>query len=440
MHERTDEELTSQHDSDLTSLAAFGARCRANGERIAFISGVYDLFHSSVLRELEFARSTADVLVVGVLDDGMSRGIGGPGRPVLSVDERIALVESLRQVDYVIELGSCLPIQQLRALVPDVVLVGSEAGIRDSEDFERAIPDCLDIDVVQIPFSPGRSIGEVLESIRLGVDEVRDVGVSVASAQFYGPVSGSNAVTFTSRDFRSRDRQARRTFIIQGVSDDDLILREIREYQAFFERDSLHFAAARVSGGVAIDVGANIGNHTIFFASMLVDLVVSIEPAPVLTGLLRKNVNENGLQNVEIVEAAVGASPGKGFLVGSKGALENWGGTTVRVLSPESSWSRNETVPIRTVDEIIDDLRDRIDNRPITMLKIDVEGNELAVVQGAKGVIENHRPYIMIELTLNSVFNKVAVTLGRLGYVPIARFGGGIPTYHFWHPEAVRRG
>lgn len=438
MHGTPEEELSMPHASDLTSLAKFGASCRMKGSRIAFVAGVFDLLHSSVLRELEYSRSTADVLVVGVLDDGTARGIGGPGRPVLPIDERIVLLESLRQVEYAFELGSRLPISELRALKPDVVLVGSESGIRDSEELERAISGSFQVDVAEIPFSPGRSTGDVLETIRLAVDELPGVRVSSEISNLEG--SGSSPVTFSSRDFRSDDRLARREFTIEGISDDDLILNEIRQYRAFFERDSLHFAAARVKGGVAIDAGANIGNHTIFFGAMVAELVVAIEPDPLLTGLLRKNVDTNGLRNVEIVQAAVGESVGQGFLVRSKGEVENWGGTQVRLLSPEDSWSRKPTVQIRTIDEIVGDLGHQIGTLPISILKIDVEGHEVAAVRGAKCVIEEHRPYVMIELTSNPVFNKVAVILGRLGYMPIGRFGGGIPTYHFWHPEAIRRG
>jgi len=72
------------------------------GKNIVLANGCFDILHVGHLRYLQGARALGDVLVVAINSDKSMRSIKDPGRPILSEDERVALVSALRCVDYVV--------------------------------------------------------------------------------------------------------------------------------------------------------------------------------------------------------------------------------------------------------------------------------------------------------------------------------------------------
>lgn len=75
-------------------------RARHNHEIIIFCSGVFDLLHPGHVTFLEACRAEGDILVVMVGDDESVRAYKGEGRPILSHDVRVAMVNALKCVDY----------------------------------------------------------------------------------------------------------------------------------------------------------------------------------------------------------------------------------------------------------------------------------------------------------------------------------------------------
>jgi rfaE bifunctional protein nucleotidyltransferase chain/domain len=101
--------------------AARGAR-----RTIALANGCFDLLHVGHLRYLAGAKAEADVLVVGVNGDRSVAKLKGPGRPVLSADERALLVAALRPVDHVVVFEEDDVRALLLALRPDVHCKGTD--------------------------------------------------------------------------------------------------------------------------------------------------------------------------------------------------------------------------------------------------------------------------------------------------------------------------
>ncbi len=77
-----------------------GFRLSRQGRRVVLANGVFDLLHRGHLAYLEEAKKLGDVLFVAVNSDLSVRKIKGEGRPILGEDERLALVEALKPVDY----------------------------------------------------------------------------------------------------------------------------------------------------------------------------------------------------------------------------------------------------------------------------------------------------------------------------------------------------
>jgi FkbM family methyltransferase len=214
----------------------------------------------------------------------------------------------------------------------------------------------------------------------------------------------------------------------------------MREYRTFYEVDVLTFLHHVVRRrGVAIDVGANIGNHTVYLSAYLADLVVALEPVPENYRLLQHNLAANDLTSVVALPVAAGSRAETAVIHRPPGWERNAGSIQVRAGGRLRRDENAQTVEVRTVDDIVAEQVDRIGDMPITLLKVDVEGNEHAVLLGAARTIETFRPVIAAELVHDFTFNAVNAHLGRFGYRPIARFGNPVPLYIF-RPEATRGG
>lgn len=112
-----------------TELAALSVDLHQRAKRIAFVGGHFDLLHVGHLRTLEEARAMADILVAGVYDDGVTRLMKGPGRPVRPEDERAALLASLECVDFVTVMSEETAEHTVLLLKPDVYVQGSDSHL-----------------------------------------------------------------------------------------------------------------------------------------------------------------------------------------------------------------------------------------------------------------------------------------------------------------------
>ena len=113
-------------------------RWRAEGKRIAYTNGCFDIIHAGHVRTLEAARRHGDVLVVGLNSDGSARRLKGAGRPVFGQRDRAEMVAALASVDLVVifrEVSSLPLIQELR---PDVWVKGGDYDLETVNQEERA--------------------------------------------------------------------------------------------------------------------------------------------------------------------------------------------------------------------------------------------------------------------------------------------------------------
>jgi FkbM family methyltransferase len=153
----------------------------------------------------------------------------------------------------------------------------------------------------------------------------------------------------------------------------------------YFEQEELSSLAGRLGAALRIvDAGANTGNHTLFFAGpMQAAAVTPIEPHPRAAAAIRAAAAQNGLANVDLSQLgkAVGAQSGRLRRIDSEGGGL---GATRYVADPEG-----DTAVVR-LDDIV--------RGPVDLLKIDVEGMEMAALAGAEELISRSRPTIFIEV------------------------------------------
>lgn len=99
---------------------------RSQGERIVFTNGCFDILHAGHVSYLEQARALGDRLVVAVNDDASVQRLKGLGRPINTVDRRMAVLAGLGAVDWVVHFGEDTPEQLLQQVRPDVLVKGGD--------------------------------------------------------------------------------------------------------------------------------------------------------------------------------------------------------------------------------------------------------------------------------------------------------------------------
>jgi len=142
------------------------AQWAAEGKRVVWTNGCFDILHVGHVRSLRDAKALGDVLVVGINSDASVRKIKGEGRPVVGQDDRAELLSALEPVDYVTIFEETDPVAVLSKLKPDIHCKGAEYA-----DGKRPVPE-RDIvlgyggEIRFLPLHEGRSTSGMLERVK----------------------------------------------------------------------------------------------------------------------------------------------------------------------------------------------------------------------------------------------------------------------------------
>jgi D-beta-D-heptose 7-phosphate kinase/D-beta-D-heptose 1-phosphate adenosyltransferase len=102
---------------------------KANGERVVFTNGCFDLLHIGHITLLEQARRFGDRLIVAINSDASVRGLKGPSRPIVGERERARVLAALAAVDAVVVFGEATPLEAIVATRPDVIVKGGDYAV-----------------------------------------------------------------------------------------------------------------------------------------------------------------------------------------------------------------------------------------------------------------------------------------------------------------------
>jgi FkbM family methyltransferase len=184
-----------------------------------------------------------------------------------------------------------------------------------------------------------------------------------------------------------------------------------------FEQAEQDWLTRRAAGGVAIDVGANVGWHASAMAAAGAS-VIAVEPLAANLVRLRAAVADH--PTVVIEPTALGARPGcvqhTAPADGAYAAVSGWASAGAE---PDGA----STWPVSTLDA----LWHRHGAPPVRVVKIDVEGYELEVLRGARQLLANARPDVLVE-TLQPA--GPAGLFADLGYRMLPRHRGFEPWNH----------
>ncbi len=141
-----------------------GSKLRAEGRRLVFTNGCFDILHAGHCDYLAKARSYGDALMVGInTDASVQRQNKGPGRPINTLDDRAAVLAALQAVDYVVAFDAETPKELIESVTPHVLVKGEDW--RDKGVVGREWVEAHGGQVVLVPLVAGRSTTNVVEKI-----------------------------------------------------------------------------------------------------------------------------------------------------------------------------------------------------------------------------------------------------------------------------------
>lgn len=143
---------------DRKSIRQLSGRLRAEGRKVVFTNGCFDILHAGHVRYLKQARRLGDVLIVGLNSDRSVSGIK-PGRPVNSEKNRAEVLAALAAVDYVVIFSEKTPYKLIKKIMPDILVKG---GDWKKEDI---IGSDIAKETRSLPFVKGLSTTRTIEKI-----------------------------------------------------------------------------------------------------------------------------------------------------------------------------------------------------------------------------------------------------------------------------------
>jgi FkbM family methyltransferase len=148
-------------------------------------------------------------------------------------------------------------------------------------------------------------------------------------------------------------------------------------------------------GMTFIDIGANLGLYTLFAAHRVGEsgYVLAIEPSTREMQILKDNVEQNALGNVKLYPMALSDRESEVELLVA--SLQNSGHNTLGAFGYNTALDHKERVRTMPLDELVQsEKRDRVD-----VIKMDIEGAELAALRGAGDTLERYRPVVLLEVS-----------------------------------------
>jgi FkbM family methyltransferase len=182
---------------------------------------------------------------------------------------------------------------------------------------------------------------------------------------------------------------------------------------SFFEEEILkHIDKYLDRNSVVLDLGANLGNHTLYWSKVTdgvgVRRVYAFEPVDTTFSLLKKNIQINGLDSNKVIINEVGLGKTESSAEIKKFNIDNIGGTQIRARADGKG-----PFKIISLDSYIKS--SEFKDEKIDLIKIDVEGFEEDLLYGAKETLEKYNPVIFIEAWPEN-FEKIDKLLNSFGY------------------------
>lgn len=136
---------------------------QAEGAKVVFTNGCFDILHAGHARYLAAARELGDRLVVGLNTDASVKRLKGPKRPVASEDDRAEVLSALGAVDAVTLFDDDTPEALIGMLLPDILVKGADWPVEKIAGAKAVLEHGGS--VLTVPLLEGRSTTGIIETI-----------------------------------------------------------------------------------------------------------------------------------------------------------------------------------------------------------------------------------------------------------------------------------
>jgi len=143
---------------DKDAIKKMAARLRAEGRKIVFTNGCFDILHVGHVKYLKQARRLGDVLIVGLNSDRSVSAIK-PGRPLNPEKNRAEVLAALTAVDYVVVFHETTPYSLIKVVKPDILVKGGDWKK------EEIIGSDIAKETYSLPYIKGISTTGIIEKI-----------------------------------------------------------------------------------------------------------------------------------------------------------------------------------------------------------------------------------------------------------------------------------
>lgn len=189
----------------------------------------------------------------------------------------------------------------------------------------------------------------------------------------------------------------------------------------FYERAMLNHILSTYNVKTVVDVGAHVGNHSIFFAGVMkAEQVFAFEPHIGSYWLLCQNVTSNNLSAIKPMYAAIGST--FGWVEVEDGPDGNTGMAKIVNSYPTTMKPKPMAIPMFSLDAL--------SLGHVDLIKIDTEGYGYKVLRGAYSLLKSSHPTIFIECIDDAELQDIRRLLGGLGYTQKGVWNA-TPTYEF---------
>ena len=114
------------HIKSFDDISALVKRYKANGKKVVFTNGCFDILHVGHVKYLQVAKSFGDILIVGLNSDESVSRLKGPTRPVNIAEDRAYILAALEAVDFVVPFAEDTPHNLIKMIEPDVLVKGGD--------------------------------------------------------------------------------------------------------------------------------------------------------------------------------------------------------------------------------------------------------------------------------------------------------------------------
>lgn len=114
------------HIKSFDEIKCLVERYKANGKKVVFTNGCFDILHVGHVKYLQVAKSFGDILIVGLNSDASVSRLKGPTRPVNIAEDRAYLLAALEAVDFVVAFEEDTPYELIKMIAPDVLVKGGD--------------------------------------------------------------------------------------------------------------------------------------------------------------------------------------------------------------------------------------------------------------------------------------------------------------------------